>query len=353
MAIALCSDIYDSIIDYLGNNNLILLADTCKTLRKYKFLFGMKMNKHFSNLYYYDPVFRQQVTDHINKIKKEYLYNEILLTLDLYKSLEIETVNNPFDNIYSVNLSYSHNIKDVSALKNIHNVDLSYCIALEDISVLYNVHTLNLSGCKYCVGINKLINVHELNISFCRYVTCDDLKYLLNVEILTLTGCSQIKTITMLPPKLTHLFSSCSNITDMHHIDSDKCSNLITLYMPGSQIIDISNFSNIKYLDLSWCYNLINISFLKNVITLNISHCYNITDFSCIKNMLKLIKLDACGCKQITNADLFYFSHVKHIELAHCSQITNVIALCNLHYINLSYCNNLIKRFEICWNLNC
>jgi hypothetical protein len=45
------SDIFGSIIvDYLVDDHymkFILFTDTCKTLRKYKFLYRMKINKHF------------------------------------------------------------------------------------------------------------------------------------------------------------------------------------------------------------------------------------------------------------------------------------------------------------------
>ena len=252
-----CPIIVDYLVDYLADyedymedNNpspLILFADTCKTLRKYKFFFRMKLNKFFSNLFYNDSIFRKQVTNHIERIKKKYLNNsENLLILDLYRTLDIQVVNNIFDNIYYAKLSYSINIINPSALKNVQHVDLSYCTSLEDVSDLCNVNTLNLSGCRNCTGINKLTNVYNLNISYCKNVTCDDLQYLTNVEILTINGCEQIKTLKILPPKLTHLYFLDSSISDLNN---ESNLNLITVNLSRSKIINVSNlYESVLYL---------------------------------------------------------------------------------------------------------
>ena len=341
----LFTDTYGPIIaDYLmeeyTSKHLILFADTCKTLRKYKFIDRMKLNKHFSNLYYYDSVFRKQVIDHMAKIEKNYMNNnEKLLILDLYRNLDIQIVDNVFDNLYSVNLSYSINITNPSALKNVKSVNLSYCIGLEDVSELCNVTFLNLEGCRDCVGINKLTNVHDLNISYCKNFTCDDLQYLINVDTLKLSGCKQITTLTVLPPKIMRLYFSNSVINSINNIVCD--TQLIVITLSSSKITDINNLHNVEYLDLTHCTDLINISLLTNITSLSLSYCNNITDFKYIKDMLKLRRLNVSMCKQIKNTDLPYFAHVRSLDLAGCYHITDVTVLCNVYNVNLNGCNKL------------
>jgi hypothetical protein len=274
--------IADYLMDEYTSKHLILFADTCKTLRKYKFVDRMKLNKHFSNLYYYDSVFRKQVIDHMDKIEKDYMNNnEKLLMLDLYRNLDIQILDNVFDNLYSVDVSYSINITNPSALKNVKSVNLSYCIGLEDVSELCNVTFLNLEGCRDCVGINKLTNVHDLNISYCKNFTCDDLQYLINVDTLKISGCKQITTLTVLPPKLKRLYFSDSVINSIDNIIYN--SELIVITLSSSKITDINNLHNVEYLDLTHCTDLINISFLTNITSLSLSYCNNIADFKYIK----------------------------------------------------------------------
>ena len=117
-------------------------------------------------------------------------------------------------NVYSVNLSFCNELKDVSMLDNsIHTLDLRHCKNLVDVSMLGKINTLKLADCHSIIDFSKLNNNKILDLSRTKITDVSNLK---NVKMLNLSGCIHITDISELKNVSYLNINHCNNIkTDL------------------------------------------------------------------------------------------------------------------------------------------
>ena len=380
--------IFNIIKKYLLHNTMRCLADTCTSLRQYKFENRiMILNDDASNAYYYNEPFRQTILNYRRKMKTKYRQFKFGLKLHHLKLAYStnKTLHDIFEGVYYVDLSYAKELTDITALKNIPIVKASSCTDLTKIDILshnkdlseqmVNTNYLDLNwydslnwydNTEDCININSFISLEyctaitdfsslkgimHVDLSGCEQITNADLVHFSDTKTLNLSGCHLISDVSM----LSHLngldISKCPYIEDVSSL-----SKLHTLKLHCCRITDVSALGKLNNLDLSCCYNLTDVSALGNVIKLNLSCCYNLTDVSALGNV-KNLNLSSCdslivvsalgnvidlylnSCNNIT--DVSALGKVIKLDLSSCDNITDVSALINVENLNLSACGNI------------
>ena len=360
--------IFNNIKKYLLHDTMRCLADTCTSLRQYKFENTiMILNEDASNAYYYNEPFRQTVLNYRRKMKATYSQFKFGLKLHYLKLAYYtnKTLHDIFEGVYYVDLSYAKKLTDITALKNIPIVKASSCTDLTKIDILshnkdlseqmVNTNYLNLNwydslnwydntedcininsfiSLKYCTAItdfSSLKGIMHVDLSGCEQITNADLVHFSDTKTLNLSGCRLISDVSM----LSHLngldISKCRYIEDLSSL-----SKLHTLKLHCCRITDVSALGKLNNLDLSCCYNLTDVSALGNVIKLNLSCCYNLTDVSALGNV-KNLNLSSCD----SLIDVSALGNVIKLNLSSCDNITDVSALINVENLNLSACGNI------------
>ena len=369
--------IFNIIKKYLLHDTMWCLADTCTSLRQYKFENTiMILNDGASNAYYYDEPFRQIILNYRRKMKAKYHQFKFGLKLHHLKLAYStnKTLHDIFEGVYYVDLSYAKELTDITALKNIPIVKMSCCTDLTKIDILshnkdlskqmVNTNYLDLNwynNTEDCININSFISLEyctaitdfgslkgimHIDLSGCEQITNADLVHFSDTKTLNLSGCHLISDVSM----LSHLnglnISKCPYIEDVSNL-----SKLHTLKLHCCRITDVSALGKLDNLDLSCCYNLTDVSALGNVINLDLSCCYNLTDVSALGNV---IDLNLKSCDNIT--DVSALGKVIKLDLSNCDNITDVSDLINVENLNLSACGNItdIPCFNtIILNLSC
>ena len=99
--------------------------------------------------------------------------------------------------------------------------------------------------------------------------------------------------------------------------------------------INISTFSHVHMLDLSFCEEITNESliYLSNIHTLHLSFCYQITDVS---SLSRVCNLSLYNCFNII--DVSPLANVRGLDLQGCKNVSNVSDLINVLTLNLNAC---------------
>ena len=127
-------------------------------------------------------------------------------------------------------------------------------------------------------------------------------------------------------------------------LDDLPCIDYLDL--SKSEIENVTPFSKVRNLNLSYCVNLKYVSVLKDLHTLNLSYCYNITDVSALGNLHTLILF--C-CYNI--ADVSALGNVHTLDLSYCGNVRDVSMLGNVYNLNLSYCHK-VRDVSMLGNVN-
>ena len=357
--------IFNNIKKYLLHHNMLgCLADTCTSLRQYKFEDIMILTNNASYLYYTHEPFRQTILNYRRKIKTKYpqfKFGLHLPYLDLTYSTN-KTLHDIFEGLYYVDLSYTKELTDITPLKDIPIVRLIGCSKLTNIEILshighkkdlseqmintkylnldwyYNTKDrnninsfINLADCIAITDFSSLQYIMHVDLAGCDQITSADLIHFSYTKTLNLSGCNLITDVSM----LSHLeglnISRCYNITDVSHL-----SQLHTLKLHRCRITDVSALGNVKNLDLSSCCNLTNVSALGNVEILVLSCCNNLTDVSALGNVKNL---DLHGCDSLM--DVSGLSNVRELNLNNCEHITDVSNLINVEKLYLLGCYSI------------
>jgi hypothetical protein len=120
--------------------------------------------------------------------------------------------------------------------------------------------------------------------------------------------------------------------------DLTLLSKVHSLSSPGCSISDVSSFSQIKILNLSYCDRIKDVRPLGNALSLDLSHCKRIGGFSALKNV-KYLNLS--GCQQLTNDDLHSFTNTRYLNISCCPLITDIAPLKDVSILYLYDCYNL------------
>lgn len=392
--------IFNIIKKYLLHDTMRCLADTCTSLRQYKFENRiMILNDDASNAYYYNKPFRQTVLDYKKKIIAKYPQFKFGLKLHHLKLAYStnKTLHDIFEGVYYVDLGYAKELTDITALKNIPIVKMSCCTDLTKIDILshnkdlseqmVNTNYLDLNwynNTEDCININSFISLEyctaitdfsslkgimHINLSGCAQITNADLIHLSDTKTLNLSDCHLITDVSM----LSHLdgldISKCPYIEDVSpllklHTLKLHCCRITDVSALGKlnnldlsccdYITDVSALGKVGKLDLSNCDNITDVSDLINVENLNLSACGNITDIpyfnarildlSCCRitdfsRLINVKELSLRHCMQITNNHLQFFVNKRFLDLTGCKNITNVdILLDNVKVLDLSWC---------------
>ena len=374
--------IFNNIKKYLLHNMLECLADTCTSLRQYKFENIMILNDDASLSYYNDYLFRQTILDYRRKIKAKYPQFKFGLNLrGLQLHCSENTLHDIFKNVYYVDLTDTKELIDITPLRDIPIVKLTGCHQLANIGILshighknllpqminlnyvqldwsyitddeyivvqkknyvdidsywyYNYYIIvnsfiSLAYCHAITDFSSLKGIMYVDLRGCSQITNSDLIHFSNTKILNLSGCYLITDVSM----LSHLeglnISNCEFI-----MDPTPLAKLSTLILSGCDFItDVSALGNVKNLDLSNCRNIHDFSALGRVKKLNLSYCSNIGN---LNNLINVDNLDLSGC-DITDIPLF---NSRRLNLSNCCKITDFSKLINVKELLFRHCKQL------------
>ena len=357
--------LFNIIKKYLLHDTMRYLADTCTSLRQYKFEDIMILNDDASLSYYNDYLFRQTFLDYRKKIIAKYPQFKFGLNLrQLRLHCSVNTLYDIFEDVYYIHIWYAKSLTDITALKGIPIVKLINCINLKNIDILshighkkdstymvnknhldldwyYNTKDdaklinsfISLASCTAITDFSSLRGIQHIDLECCKQITNSDLIHFSNTKTLNLSDCYLITDVSM----LSHLdgldISRCYAIRDISPL-----SKLRTLKFRGVRIIDVSTLSNLGNLDLSRCDNLINVSALGKVKKLVLIQCYRITD---VNALINVEKLNLSMCSSITKIPYF---NSKILDLSYCYKITDFSKLTNVQELTLQYCNQITNN---------
>jgi hypothetical protein len=97
-------------------------------------------------------------------------------------------------------------------------------------------------------------------------------------------------------------------------------------------------FGNTQKIILSNCSSITDIISLRNVPYLVVMRCNEIKDYSCLGSQHYL---EIRSTAQLGDEDLNNFGTVRHLKLAHCSQITRINQLTHNLFIDIWSCTKL------------
>ena len=106
--------LFGIIKNYTNVNNLLKCTKKFE-IHKYKYFF-YNLKREYSIKFYFDDLFRNYLLSNIKSSKNQ-------LSLNISKSL-IPNLNNLTD-VYSINISFCPNIKDIKPLENVHTLVVS------------------------------------------------------------------------------------------------------------------------------------------------------------------------------------------------------------------------------------
>jgi hypothetical protein len=264
-------------------------------------------------------------------------------------------------NIYSINLRYCNNITNLSMLENINTLILNNCFQLTDncgISKLQHIRKLYLCATNISnkiikdmsINSNLLKRIHTLDLSATN-ITNEILPLLINIHILYLRECNNITDVSALGNKNSKIYkldlSLCNNIDDNSGISTLK--NVKILYLRKCvNITDKSNISklnNLKKLDLFKCENITNgnniISESSNLDTLNLSRTgiIDVSMFGYIEN-LDLSYTNVNDVSKLNNVKTLFLNGTKINNNSGLSKLYNVRIL-DLFYTKVDYMSKL------------
>ena len=379
--------IFNNIKKYLLHDMLRCLADTCTSLRQYKFENTiMILNPDTSKLYYNLKLFRQTILDYRKKMKTKYPQFKFGLNLrELYLDCSVNTLHDIFEDVYYVDLADAKELIDITPLKGIPIVRLPGCDQLANIGIFshishkkdlslqminlnyvmldwsyivddeyivvqktnyidieldwyYNTEDhyiivnsfISLAYCHAITDFSSLKGIMYVDLRGCSQITNSDLIHFSNTKILNLSGCYLITDVSM----LSHL--EALNISDCDYImDASPLSKLSTLILSGCKsITDVSALGNVTNLDLSYCRNIYDFSALGQVKKLNLSYCSNIGNLS---DLINVDNLNLSGCN-ITDIPPF---NSKRLNLSYCCKITDFSKLTNVKELLFRHCSQI------------
>ena len=208
-------------------------------------------------------------------------YDNILkcFTVDFYNQTDDEVNLDQYKNAYSIDLSYSYNIQNVSMLTNLHTVILNRCSSIQNVSMLTNLHTVILNRCSSIQDVSMFSNIKYLDLS---YTNVRDVSMLGKLETLILyyTNIEDISTLG----NINYLDISYTKVKDVSSL-----KNVKYLKMTALNVIDITMLINVKYLNISWCVFIKDVSNLKNLEILKIDGLSKLNT-----SMLKNTKILKC-----------------------------------------------------------
>jgi Leucine-rich repeat (LRR) protein len=322
------------------NTSKVLMATKKRTIY-------LKLNGKYSKRYVEDPVFRQNVLARIGNSYVQLALD--LVNFKVVDNHFLENANNchcvdlsfssimsiiPLQNIRylllseceilnlsptvlpsgfkiqgieSIDLSFCKHLRTsvTDVLSSIKYVDLSYCHEIEDVSFLSYCHTLKLRGCKKVSSVSTLGGLYELDIGECELVR--DISNLGNLHTLNLSKCYKVKDL-----------SALINVKELDlsgHLETDFSSlrNVQKLKLTDNKLLtDLSCLSeHLRELHAHNCPLIPDLSSLINleVLSFGFSHMYQARTLEVldIEKLTKLRKLTVGsligikGIEQLTN----------------------------------------------------
>jgi hypothetical protein len=150
----------------------------------------------------------------------------------------------------SLSLDGCNGISDVSSLGNVRELTIDECDGVRDVSSLGSVYNLSLAGYRSS-DVSSLQNIHILNLS--HSLSTSDVSCLANsaVRVLFLSGCENIRDISMLKYVRRLDISECSNIISLSGLIALEDLTAISDYHRRMQILSgFETFSQLKSLKL-------------------------------------------------------------------------------------------------------
>ncbi|MBQ7641602.1 MAG: leucine-rich repeat domain-containing protein [Acholeplasmatales bacterium] len=281
-----------------------------------------------------------------------------LINISNLKRLNLK--NNYFSDISSVveneNLEYldlsNNNLSNITKLQflyEIKDLDLSgnHITDVSSLSTSYSLESLNLNNNKisnFKDSLSGLEYLKELYVGNCDIPFTDiiSLKYLKNIEALDISGTDPTLDNLLILNKLNKLIlSDCklsekditklNNLTNLEYLDisnndidtvsygngldASKLTKIHTLKMGGNAFLEmplLSSFTNLKALDLSNSYNLIDVSSISNLkieeLVLDNSNSIDISENKfedMLDSLSDLKRLSVVGGFNFLNKDLY------------------------------------------------
>ena len=208
---------------------------------------------------WYPLIFKSIYHTFVNKWMDK--YDNILkcFTFDLYNQEDTEVNLYQYKNAYSIDLSYSYKIQNVSMLTNLHTIILNRCSSIQDVSMFSNIKYLDLSY----TNVRDVSMLGKLETLILYYTNIEDISTLGNINYLDISY-TKVKDVSSL-------------------------KNVKYLKMTALNVIDITMLINVKYLNISWCVFIKDVSNLKNLEILKIDGLSKLNT-----SMLKNTKILKC-----------------------------------------------------------
>lgn len=289
----------------ISNEIIITQYPVLKTIQKYVLKFPRKKsNKIYYNLCLTSKAFYKNIDIlkkmvRIKKPKRKYLFKYSgIHTLDLSK---YDSKEDTYDN-YIAYKDYEIFYKEINAKS---SEPMTYTFF--DLNMIHNIDVLDISNINN--KEEQLLDFYPKNI---KKIILHNFSYYLNKDYFDLSDYS-------------NLFCFWEQFINIKNIE-----------LNNSYIIDLTFFTNVKYINLSDAYPIHNVSALSNAYEVNLNGCDEIEDFSVLKN-IHTLSLD---CTNITDSDLKYLSNVQNLSL-NCTNITDsdLKYLSNVQNLSISSCD--------------
>jgi hypothetical protein len=148
------------------------------------------------------------------------------------------------------------------------------------------------------------------------------------VEILTNTDIVDVSFLACVKKLTLH---RCNGVKEVSCL-----GNVNDLAITACRVNDVSGLINVKILDLSFCYDVIDVTNCAACFKLNLGHCYNMTDVSMLDG---LNSLNLAHCRYINDVSMLGRLHTLILES--CDGIVDVSALGNVSNLNLFSCDGV------------
>ena len=184
--------------------------------------------------------------------------------LDLSNCYEISNIS-MLGKCCHLKLSNCNKITDISKLGNVDYLDLSHCDKITDISKLGNHKYLSLRGCHKITNINNLGKVHTLDLGYCENIR--DISCLKNVYDLDVSFSSHIKINEFMNNTIFKAIKTNLINDDVIFLKNIKNINIKNCYW----IYDLSPLINVEILDIKGCKNIKTLPETSTLKKLNVS----------------------------------------------------------------------------------
>ncbi len=239
--------------------------------------------------------------------------------VELFELLKLPPVLSPARfYIRKMSFSYSTALKDdnLHLFQFLFELTLKYCTLVTDVSALSKVRRLVLDTCDNIRDVNCLHSIERLALTNCSKIT--NVNKLGHLKVLSIRNCANLKTLQGLTHNLKLQIENCPNIQDVPVIFQQRITRINLGNIPTiSQVQKVSSTAR----------------------ELVFFSCVNLTAFCLTPYSTHLREVELAHCSMIS--DLSNLSFLHSLVIDNCDKIEEVARLGNVHKLTINNCNKL------------